>query len=726
MNKHFFAILLLFSLSIKLLAQEEIPMPKVPAMRQLFHLNIDNAQQKIIRLNTTDDSIFNATGDSKINAQLTKILKVHINNLQANIELDSTFSESDKFIWLRAVENLLNDYIFDYKSKKLTGAQIGSVIIGFEQAMAFEKKRASIFPVISNNPLEVGNIILHNPAFANNIGYKPSRDNLVLKMCQRQPDNIMRILTNYPDVYFVDSIITEMAYKNQEEMYNYASSPNELGDSIRSCTDPLVKMISQLSAKNTGRMYFPFLDVLYKGEVSIDTITNALDDDEKYYKLLVRTEIEYAERMRQADTPLVYKTLVEKLRGKAVDIYIDEINALHDEKSDEVRFKKIENLSPVELYYLCVLGEEEIYTSSYLGVYKRIFERMKVQRSDAILDLTNYDLYKKFIKMAAAYNQLDDFLKRMDTTTSNDIMRKFVSNLDAKNTLEDAVDVADSYASITNPKIRNLILDQIQKNLFEDTSINKRSETIYRLLYTIFLSMDTTNRIDLTKQLGINPIFIMPNKLLQDTSGRIIIQQFFYGDKDGKNVFKSFLENFHKENWRITQTDEWAEVRSTHGTKIFIYANKPLDAEQDLDAAAQTHLINYLDSAQLSPTVVIHRGHSYYLKYTIDQLNPSARIVLLGSCGGYQSLNKVLEICPEAHIIASKQVGTGIINQGLINVITEQLRLGKDLNWPLLWKGLTAKFGTAEEKEKFSDYIPPHKNLGAIFLMAYQKAIDKQ
>ncbi len=725
MNKLFLGILMLFSLSVKLHAQDEIPMPKVPAMRQLFHLNIDNAQQKVIRLNTYDDTIFNATSDSKINSEITKILKVHINNLQANIEIDSNLSESDKFIWLRAVENLLNDYIFDYKSKKLTGAQLGSVIIAFEKAMNFEKKRLSIFPVISNNPLAIGNIILNNPAFANNVGYKPSRDNLVLKMCQRQPDNIMRILSNYPDVYFVDSIITEMAYKNQEEMYNYAASPNELGDSIRSCSDPLVKMISQLSAKNTGRMYFPFLDVLYKGEISLDTITNALEDDEKYYKLLVRTEIDYAERMRQADTPLVYKTLVEKLRGKAVDIFIDEINALHDEKLDEVRFKKIENLSPVELYYLCVLGEEEIYTSSYLGVYKRIFERMKVQRSDAIFDLTNYDFYKKFIKMAAAYNQLDDFLKRMDTITSNNIMRNFVSNLDAKNTLEDAVDVADSYASITNIKIRNLILDQIQKNLFEDTTINKRSETIYRLLYTIFLSLDTLNHIDLTKQLDINPIFIMPNKLLQDTSGRIVIQQFFYGDKDGKNVFKSFLENFHKENWRITQTDEWAEVRSIRGTKVLIYANKPLDAEQDLDAAAQSHLTNFLDSSQLRPTIVIHRGHSYYLKYTIDQLNPFARIVLLGSCGGYQSLNKVLEICPDAHIIASKQVGTGIINQGLINVITEQLRLGKDLNWPLLWKGLTAKFGTVEEKEKFSDYIPPYKNLGAIFLMAYQKAFYK-
>ena len=725
MARYHVTLSILLLLSLNTIAQKEISMPRIPAMRQLFHLNIDNAQQKVIRLNTTDDSIFNATPDSATNYQLTRILKVHINNLQANIELDTTLTESDKFIWLRAIENLLNDYIFDYKANKIKGSQIGDLIIAFEDAMALEKTQQSMVPIIINNPLEIANILFNNPAFANDREYKACRDNIVLKMCNQQPQNILRILNIYPNVYFVDSILTVVAYRNQEELYDYASSPNELGDSIRSCPDPLVKIISVLSAKNTGRMYFPFLDLLYRGDISMDTIAKAIQDDEAYYRLLVKTEMGYAERMLSRDTPLVYKTLVEKLRGKAVDVYIDEINALHDEKSDAVRFKKIDNLSPAELYYLCVLGEEEIYTSSYLGVYKRIFERMLVKRSDAILDRVHYDYYKKFIKMAAAYNQLDDFLSRMDTTTSNDIMRSFVTDLAAKNTLEDAVDVADSYASITNKKIKSLILDQIQKNLFEDSLISKRAETIYRLLFTIFLSMDTTNHINLTKQLGINPIFIMPNKLLQDTSGRIIMQQFFYGDKDGKTVFEAFLNNFRNPNWKIIQKNEWVEVKSLKGTKIFIYANKPLDAEKDMDATAQKDLIDYLDSLQLRPTVVIHRGHSYYLKYTIEQLAPSAKIVLLGSCGGYQSLNKVLQICPQAHIISSKQVGTGVINQGLINVITEQLRLGKDLNWPQLWKGLSAKFGDAQDKEKFNDYIPPHKNLGAIFIMAYEKAMER-
>ena len=271
---------------------------------------------------------------------------------------------------------------------------------------------------------------------------------------------------------------------------------------------------------------------------------------------------------------------------------------------------------------------------------------------------------------------------------------------------------------------QTLIVDQVYQNLQASVKTeNVRGERIYNLLNTIFLSMDTNNNIDISQKLGINPVFKMPISLLKDTGNRIIIQQFFYGDKDGNNVFNAFLANFRNPNWKIINKAEWVEVKAVKGTDIIIYANKPLDELKDLDAQAQAHLDKYLDSLGLHPTVVIHRGHSYFVKSTIDQLPSSAKVVLLGSCGGYQSLNDVLKRTTQAQIISSKQVGTGVINQGLINKITDELRNGRDLNWPLLWKSFEGQF-KGEMKEKFDDYIPPHKNLGAIFIMAYDKAND--
>lgn len=230
--------------------------------------------------------------------------------------------------------------------------------------------------------------------------------------------------------------------------------------------------------------------------------------------------------------------------------------------------------------------------------------------------------------------------------------------------------------------------------------------------------MDSTNHIDVSATLGIPPVYFMPNKTMRDDSGRIIIQQFFYGDKTGKIDFVNFLGSFRNANWKITYAPKWAVVSSTKGIPVKIYSNKPLDEEKDLDADAQEALNQYLLDNDLNPSMVIHRGHSYYLSSTLDQLNSSAQIVLLGSCGAYQHLNKVLSICPTAQIVSSRQTGSGTINGPMINIIVEQLRQGKDLNWPALWKVIGR---SVSHQEYFDDYVPPYKNLGAVFIMAYKK-----
>ncbi|MGL1213303.1 hypothetical protein ACSTK9_23470, partial [Vibrio parahaemolyticus] len=85
--------------------------------------------------------------------------------------------------------------------------------------------------------------------------------------------------------------------------------------------------------------------------LTIDSIAAVNEDPYQYYRLLVNTEIKYAGRIRNGDTPLVKQVLTDKLRDKAVDVYINEINALHDEKSDAVRFRCLDNLTAQQLYY---------------------------------------------------------------------------------------------------------------------------------------------------------------------------------------------------------------------------------------------------------------------------------------------------------------------------------------------------------------------------------------
>ncbi len=709
-------------------AQVVLEMPPIPAIRVLHHETIDISLNRIAKLHSSNDKVLPYTSNETLNSSIDRSIRSRIRNLRASIELNPKLEEGDKFKWLRGINEMLTGFISAYQSRQITAALFPSLVKAFDDAMQLELAGKSITQVIADNEIEVGKILLDNFALKDYDDIAAAKDILVLKDCQLHPGNILPILSRYPDNRYADSLIIISAFRNQEVFYNYASVNNALGRRIQSVNHPLVKIIGKLALMKTGRMYYPFLDNLYNKKLSIDSITPLIADEssEKYFSLLVNTRIDYAQRMRRGDTPMAAQVLTNRLRSKAVELYINEINALHDVPNENIRFKILEDLSPQELYYLAVLGEDEIYTSSFVvGVYPRIFKKMKSPRSDSLLALVKNDYYKKFIKICAAYNTLDNFLGKMDKTTAENLMRNFVNDLEKNKTLEDAVDVADSYASIYDKEKRKLILEQVQANLTKSKRTgNKRGELIYNILSTIFLSMDPANKIDITARLGIDPIYVMPRKSLEDASGRVIIQQFSYGDKDAASYFGAFMSRFNNNNWKIIHKPQWVEINSVKGKPITIYANLPLDEKQELDIQAQDSLLGYFSENNIVPTVVIHRGHSYYLQETINRLSTGAKVVLLGSCGGYQKLNDILTICPTAHIISSKQVGAGVLNQSLIDAISERLRQGNDLNWEDLWKTVQSRVG-AGYKDKFDDYIPPQKNLGAIFIMAYDKALKK-
>ena len=293
--------------------------------------------------------------------------------------------------------------------------------------------------------------------------------------------------------------------------------------------------------------------------------------------------------------------------------------------------------------------------------------------------------------------------------------------------MEDATDVADSYSSINNAKLQKTILDYVEEN--ETVSINDNNEkgaVVYNLLKNIFLSSDSTKHIDLTEIADIPSIYEIEKSNLQDDSGRIVEQVFFYGDADGKLYFTPFLNSFSTKEWKITKKPEWVEIKSIKGN-VWIFANLPLDYDANLDDSAQIHLNNYLEENEIYPNIVVHRGHSYWLPGTISRMPINAKIVLLGSCGGYKNLNKILEISPDAHIISTKEIGAGDINKPILNYLNLSLINNNKLVWKDMWRSLNLLFYQDKNKsvkESWESYIPPYKNLGAIFIKAYNKKME--
>jgi hypothetical protein len=536
---------------------------------------------------------------------------------------------------------------------------------------------------------------------------------------------------------FADSLVVVAAKNNPVQLYSFAQShTSPEGKLINRNTNSMVKTVVQLSRTPNALFYFPFLDDLLSGKNTIENIKQYVGDGEKgydsigYFRLLVKTEIEYFKRMAPParDTPIAMygaNGLREMLKGKAIQHFIKPINELHDLTNLSVRMRAIQPLNTTELYYMMIMGEADIYTSSYKHSFNRMLQLMGPQpRGDSLLQNVHFDFFKKFIKMAANFNKLDTFLRTMPGDKSEILMKAFVANLDKTGNLEDAVDVADSYSSINDKKLLNTILGYVQQNEAKNINENNsRGTLIYGLLKLIFLSADSTNKIDLTETVGIPSIYEIANKELQDDKWRIVQQVFFYGDEDGKTFFPPFVNSFPARDWKVTLKKEWVEIESLKG-KVFVYANRPLDYDANLDDSAQVHLASHLRSQGMHPSVVVHRGHSYWLPGTINRMPSNAKIVVLGSCGGYQNLNQILEISPDAHIVSTKEIGAGDINRPILNYMNQAFITESTLSWKKMWQSLTKTFSTDPSlsiRESWDDYVPPYRNLGAIFIKAYNK-----
>lgn len=729
MIRSFISILLFLSwVSVSYAASDSLI---VPFQRQRFHDRIKEEQKLCDKMDGKLDQLVKVSSDNEINLQVTDAIFRRVDNIRAYIETEKKIvTNNDKIGQLRYVETMLQNYRINCATQKLNSLSAPSLVVTFENILKANVDSQSILPFIKETTYQIGTALVE--IFPNNKGYSESKQLLFFKFGNLYPDKILANIAPYSNSVYADSLIVIAAKNNPKQLYDYASaSKTTVGKLIRQSHSLTVKTIVELSETENALRYYPFLDDLLYGRKTIGQLYPYVADGENgydsiaYFKLLVSTEVDYHERLVKGDTPVAMfgvNGLRDMLYKKSLQQFITPINELHDEPNLTIRMKAIAPLSAEELYYVMVMGENDIYTSSYKHCFNRLLELMGANpQMDQLLVNVRFDCFKKFIKMAANFNRLDTVLKLMPATNATLLMRAFVANLEKGDNLEDAVDVADSYSSIQNPLLQKEMLKNVKDN--EQRCINtgdERGVVIYNILKTIFQSFNDKN-IDLTTELGIASIYTLKYEDLSDEEGKVVEQVFFYGDDDGKNFFPAFKNSFSSNDWRITTSKEWIEIKSLKGKNVVIYANLPLDSDVNLDDSAQIHLNEFLKKEHMSPTVVVHRGHSYWLPRTIARMGKDAKLVLLGSCGGFKNLTQIISNCPDAHIISTKEIGKGDINKPVINYINQSLLAGKTLVWKDMWTSLSALFKTESNKglaESWEDYIPPYKNLGAIFIKA--------
>jgi hypothetical protein len=681
----------------------------IPINRQLFTGNVEKQVKKADMKDGSADGVIDLE-DTVVSRIVTQALLKDVPHLITHIENFPNTPNQTKIQYHRALENMMKRL----NAKTLTpdnANYIRKSVTNFEELwLAREQNRVMDYVKQNDNIYTLDNSELLD-------GFPEAKAYVFESVGKAKPEVMIKRLPEFARESYADPVIAAAAKIVPGTILTYATSTSYLSAAVRRNKDPLVQTIVRIGTESrTPLKALPFLTDIHNKKRTIREVDAITANPKAYYKALVELKI--------SGSNISEKSVDQELNLRGLEL-VREVNRLHDSPAP-VRFKSLMDFGAEDLYFMMIGSQDEIYTSSFTWMFDRMLEKMKPMTGDQLLEKVHKSHFRTFIRMAAGYNTLSPFLATMEEDKKSALMKDFVANLErgVDDDLEDAVDVADAFGSITDPKLISFLKDEIKSN-YERTykSNNKESEKgviVYGLLSTIFNSAD--NSAALSGELSvIPPITYVPYESLKNAKGEVVVQAFFYGDEDGKSSFASFKSNFPATKWKSTSNKDWTTFTSNGEHPITVYANLPL--EEPKDEEAQRALQKYLSEKEIAPTMVIHRGHSYHLGGSLENLSPEVKIVMLGSCGGYHNLAQVLDKSPDANIISSKQVGSKSINEPIIRSMFDQILEGKDVNWIDTWAGLDTYFSKrgAQEQDLFSDYVPPNKNLGAIFIKAYRK-----
>lgn len=457
------------------------------------------------------------------------------------------------------------------------------------------------------------------------------------------------------------------------------------------------------------------LDYISSGKMNIQEALKTVKNPEEYFKILVNI-------VKNPDHPTFIAA--ENFMSRERLSKVQQINSLH-ERPDKERFSSLNGANAEKLYFTLSYGEEEIFTSTFNGIFNRLLVSLKNENLNGaqLLEQENFAKFRTFVRICTEFGRWDDFLATMSLNEQSELSQKFISNIDkTKEPIREAVAIAEVINATSNPLILTSFEKEIKNQIAAMQSAHKPEiEILYKLVATTFSQKgrDSEWLREIEKTFKLPSLSQVKSSELFNQNGLNIQEYFFYNDGDGKTSFTNFLAEYKKDSsWSIEDMRTYVTISSKNNKRgVKIYANKP---ETEKDGPEEIAL--ELKKQNVKTLVIVHRGHSFHAEETIKRIPTIAKIVSLGSCGGYRNLAEVLERAPDAHIISTKGTGTKYVNDPLFKMLNEEILSGHDIVWSEFWEKARKKIGD----DRFKDYVAPHKNFGAVFIKAYNQAIQNQ
>ncbi len=537
---------------------------------------------------------------------------------------------------------------------------------------------------------------------------EPFAEEILMYAADVEPDEVFKKFDTYKGKFFAMKVL-ETASKNAPtslKRYIY-NSTHQIPTLLSRSTDTVIQaMLGMPRVAGYQSKAYVMMDAIIKKRMTVSQAENICNTPQCMFKELaaICTQKDYIGRY--------------SVERELTDFCLRFLREINDNiaYNETDAFNSIEGFSATEIYFLMVFGREEVVTGSFNGLFTRLQRKMKGENIASLLNKVEYNRFRTFISMCATYGKLDQLLNDLSAQERDTLLVKFVRDIPATESNKEGAEVAEALNNIRNKTVLAILHTEVKNQFIKaEQSENNITMALYGVLASLIdgnavVELDWFNK--LSKQIRIPAVTQLPAKILLGEQQKCVQQMYFYNDADGRDSYNNFLNTFKVfPSWKVEDKGSFVVIRSVEGNDVEIYANKP-----EYETNGQEAVATYLRNNSINPSVMIHRGHSFHTASTLQHVDERIKLLLVGSCGGFYKLSNAIGNAPEAHIIATKQIGTKTVNDPILLSLNESIRTGKNIVWKDFWEMMKQKLGN---NPHFTDYIPPHQNLKSLFSKAY-------
>lgn len=486
---------------------------------------------------------------------------------------------------------------------------------------------------------------------------------------------------------------------------------------------------------------------------------------------IMRSLQDYLSIVRDTRTDPLVLEIIKDDEGRAFRAPVTEMNELHNDNPAR-RLDQLRDITASEVFKVISIAGVDAWLSTarllyngngYSGPEARnsLFARVKGEYGTFAAFFRairpDHKTFGTFLEFLSQNDVLDTFLTDIGPVQDQQaVLREFLFDASSGISGAQALTLSDLLRTTKGEPIREFVFDQLRDVRERQVNGKDKSPRIAGLLIADYFQGKTTMpewaRGSVQEYGKYFPeIRDLPKEKVFRREGDIernVQVHLFYDDRvagkpestwDGHGSFKNFITSlggsvsWNKDGaiqrvtvnrgYNLEDKGDYVTIRQADNRtkrEVVMYINKP-DRNDETVAKVGGDLIK-----TEKPQIVVHRGHSYHAGKTIKLIAPDTAMVNLGSCGGAKNISDVLAKAPNAQVMATRGVGTMLVNDVVIPSLNSALLRDGGIQWAQFGTQMTAEFkkrgGLAQER--WGSYQMPDKNRIA-HLIAALKELEK-